>query len=197
MNPTTSRHRWRGCLLGSLLLVAAMFLAGAYLWMYMDYTGPTLVQVSREAEAPAQPPYALSAEQQQVVNEIGYPESFTLLFYQDLDEQDRFYDVRFECWHYAAAGRDITFVNGEMISDEPTDAAADALIAAPYRPEQFAASMRLKDILASARISEYARAAADPILVTSGEVYFASQLTFGMKAGRLSAVETMALEAEG
>lgn len=197
MNPTTSRNRWRGCLLGSLLLVAAIFLAGAYLWMYMDYTGPTLVQISREAQAPTQPPYALSAEQQQVVNEIGYPESFTLLFYQDLDEQDRFYDVRFECWHYAAAARDIAFVNGEMISDEPADAAADALIAAPYRPEQFAASMRLKDILASARISEYARAAADPILVSSGEIYFASQLAFGMKAGRLSAVETMALEAEG
>jgi len=197
MNPTTSRHRWRGCLLGSLLVVAVFLLAGAYLWMYMDYTGPTLVRVSSEAEAPARPPYALSAVQQQVVNEIGYPESFTLLFYQDRDEEDQFYDIRFECWHYAAAGRDIAFVNGEMISDEPADVVEEVLIAAPYRPEQFAASMRLKDVLASARISEYARAAADPILVSSGEAYFDSQLTFGMKAGQLSAVETMALEAEG
>jgi hypothetical protein len=191
------RVPWRGCLLGILCFAGMALLAAAYLWIYMDYSGPTRVQVPHQAQTPDQAPYVLSAVQQQVVNEIGYPDSFTLLFYQDRDEQDGLYDIRFECWHYAVAGRDIAFVNGEMISDEPADAVDDVLLAAPYRPEQFAASMRLKDVLASARVSEYVRTAADPVLVSSGEVFFASQLTFGMKAGRLSAVETMALEAEG
>jgi len=197
MKPRTSRVRWHGCILGILVILALLFLTGAYLWLYMDHTGPTLVRVSRRAEAAAQAPYTLSAEQQQVVDEIGYPDSFTLLFYQDLDEQDQFYDIRFESWHYGAAGRDIVFVNGETISDEPADAREDGLVAAPYRPEQFSASMRLKDVLASAGISGYVRAAADPALVASGEVYIASQLAFGMKAGRLMAVETVPLEAEG
>jgi len=152
--------------------------------------------LARESPQP-QAPYTLSAEQQQLVGEIGYPESFTLLFYQDLDEQDRVYDIRFECWHYGAGGRDIVFVNGEKISDEPAEAPEYALVAAPYRPEQFSASMRLKDVLASTGILEYVRAAADPALVASGDAYFTSQLTFGMKAGRLMAVETVPLEAKG
>jgi hypothetical protein len=197
MKPKTSRIRWRGCLLGILALSALVLLAGAYLWFYMDYAGPTLVQLSRQGEPAGEAPYTLSAEQQRVVDELGYPDSFTLLFYQDLDEQDQFYDIRFECWHFDAAGRDVVFVNGEKISDEPADAAEELLVAAPYRPEQFSASMRLKDVLASAGISKYVRTAADPALVASGEVYIASQLAFGMKAGRLMAVETVPLEAGG
>jgi len=197
MKPTPTPYRWRGCLLGLVVLGAMVLLAGSYLWLYVDHSGPTQVQASRQGEPPAQAPYTLSAEQQQLVGEIGYPESFTLLFYQDLDEQDRVYDIRFECWHYGAGGRDIVFVNGEKISDEPAEAPEYALVAAPYRPEQFSASMRLKDVLASTGILEYVRAAADPALVASGDAYFTSQLTFGMKAGRLMAVETVPLEAEG
>lgn len=75
MKPKTSRVRWRGCLLGILVLTAMVLLAGAYLWLYVDHTGPTLVKASRQAEPPAQPPYTLSAEQQQLVDEIGYPEN--------------------------------------------------------------------------------------------------------------------------
>jgi hypothetical protein len=196
MKPKASRVTWRGCLLGALILAAVVLLAGAYLWMYMDYTGPTLARVARPAEPPSQAPYALSSEQQQVVEELGYPESFTLLFYQDLDEQNMFYDIRFESWHYAAAGRDIVFANGEKISDEAV-VYGEALVATPYRPEQFGASMRLKDVLASTGITEYVRTAADPALVASGEIYVASQLTFGMKAGRLMTVETVPPTAEG
>lgn len=197
MKPKASRVRWRGCVLGILVIIALIIVAGAYLWFYMDHMGPTLVHASHQVEPPAQAPYTLSTEQQQLVDEIGYPDSFTLLFYQDLDEQDQAYDIRFECWHYGTAGRDIVFVNGEKISDEPAEAPESELVAAPYRPEQFAASMSLKDVLASTGILEYVRAAADPDLVTSGEVFFVNQLTFGMKAGRLMTVETVPLEAEG
>jgi hypothetical protein len=197
MRPKASRVRWPGCVLGILFIAALVVVSGAYLWLYMDHTGPTLVRASHQAEPPAQAPYTLSTEQQQLVDEIGYPDTFTLLFYQDLDEQDQAYDIRFECWHYGAAGRDVVFVNGEKLNDESASAPEGALVAAPFRPEQFSASMGLKDVLASAGISEYVRAAADPGLVASGEVYFASQLTFGMKAGHLMAVETVPLEAEG
>jgi len=197
MKPQTSRARWHGCLVVTLVLGAVIFLVGTYLWFYMDHTGPTLVGVSGQADPPTHSPYTLSAQQQQLVDEIGYPDSFTLLFYQDLDEQGQFYDIRFESWHYGAAGREAVFVNGEMISDDLADVTQPAPVAAPYKPEQFAASMRLKDVLASAGISEYARAAADPALAASSEVYLARQLAFGMKAGRLMAVETVPLEAEG
>jgi len=197
MKPRTSRSRWHGCLVVALVLGAPLFLAGTYLWFYMDHTGPTLAGVSGQADPPAQSPYTLSAQQQQLIDEIGYPDSFTLLFYQDLDEQGQFYDIRFESWHYGAAGWEAVFVNGERISDDLADVTQPAPVAAPYRPEQFAASMRLKDVLASAGISEYARAAADPALAASGEVYLARQLAFGMKAGRLMVVETVPLEPEG
>jgi hypothetical protein len=197
MKPKTPRVRWRGCLLLFLALAAAVLVVVVYLWLYADYTGPTLVQSSGQAEPPARAPNTLSTEQQQLVEEIGYPDSFTLLFYQDLDEQGQFYDVRFESWHYGVAGREVVFVNGETTRDEPADVKQSTPVAAPYRPEQFTASMRLKDVLASTGISEYARAAADPALVASGEVYFARQLAFGMKDGRLMAVEAVPLEAEG
>jgi hypothetical protein len=178
-----------------LALGAVFLLAGTYLWLYRAYTGPTLEHAPLRGAAGQSPPYVLSAEQQQLVDAIGYPESFALLFYQDADDQDQPYDVRFESWHYAAAGRDVVFVNGELISDEVVQ--AEALLAAPYHPEQFAALMPLEDVLASTGIEDYAHAAADPAFVASGEVFFARQLTFGMKAGRLMAVETVPLEAGG
>ena len=198
MKPTRTPLRWRGCLLGVAVLSAMVLLAGIYLWLYVDYTGPTQARAPRPGEhSPDQAPYTLSAEQRQVVDELGYPDAFTLLFYQDLDEQDRYYDIRYESWQYGAVGREVVFVNGELIRDVPAEAVPPALAATPYRPEQFAASMRLNDVLASAGIAEYARAAADPLLVPSAEICLARQLAFGLKDGRLMAVETLPVAAEG
>lgn len=195
---TRAARAWTpGCILGLLVSAALILLSGTYLWLYADHAGPTRVSLSRPAEAPALPPYSLSADQQRLVDELGYPDSFTLLFYQELDDEDYPYDVRFECWHYVELGRDISFVNGAKVRDESTGAPERQLVAAPYRPEQFTAAMYLGEVLGSAGITEYVRAAADPALVASGEVYLARQLAFGMKAGRLVAVQTLPLEMEG
>jgi hypothetical protein len=197
MKSKADRVRWHGCLFAILVLGEVILMAGAYLWFYMDHTGPTLVRGTHQAASLAKSPYTLSSEQQQLVDEIGYPESFTLLFYQEQGEGDRVYDIRFECWHYGAAGREIVFVNGEETSDESVTMQTEALSSTPYRPEQFAASMRLKDVLGSIGVSTYAHAAADPGLVREGETYFASHIAFALQAGRLMAVETVPLEAEG
>jgi len=198
MRTQSARSRLRGCTVTLLVVLGSVsLLSGAYLWMYLDHSGPTLVRHTTQADPPARPAYLLSAEQQQIIDASGYPDSFTLMFYQDLDEQGQPYDVRFECWSYSAEGRQAVFINGEQVSDARGGVPAPGLVAAPYRPEQFGASMRLKDVLLAAGIQEYARAAADPGLVVSGEVYFAAQIAFGMKAGQLMTVETVPLEAEG
>lgn len=54
MNPTTSRHRWRGCLLGTGGLIVLVLLVGFYTWLYLDHTRSTQVRVARRTATPSE-----------------------------------------------------------------------------------------------------------------------------------------------
>ena len=196
MKPKTSRVRWRGCLFVFLGLAAILVLGGIYLNLFFDYAGPTQVTVDDPGEAPAESGFTLSDEQAQVMAELGPPQSFTILFYREPGEGSP-EDIRFEVWRYYAAGRELTFVNGETSSDALLDVSSETLESTRYLPDQFGAYMGLEDLIARIGLAAYVRGASEPELVSGGELYFADRLAFAMLHGRLVAVEALALEAEG
>jgi hypothetical protein len=196
MKPIASRGRWPGCLFGILLLAAAVVLAGVYLWKYLDYAGPTRVTVSDPGKPMTDSAYVLSEQQAQVLAELGPPESFTILFYQEPGET-LLEEIRFEVWRYHSAAREITFVNGETASDAALEVSGNPVDPTPFSPEQFGAYMGLKDLIGQTGIGAYVRGASEPELATGGELYFADRLAFALLHGRLVAVEALAIEAEG
>jgi len=157
------------------------------------FTDATKVTAANPADRSAN---LLSDEQAKVLAELGPPESFTILFYQEPGESS-VDDIRFEVWRYHAAGREIAFVNGENSSDTPMDVPSDGLSPTRFSPEQFGAYMTLRDLIAQTGIRSYLRGASEPELVAGGEMYFSDRLAFAMLHGRLVAVEAMALEVEG
>ena len=74
------------------------------------------------------------------------------------------------------------------------DAGELALI--PYKPEQFTEYMTLDEVIASANLNEYLVVPLEEELVESGEVYYADQLTFGLKNNKLMYIETLVVEVE-
>ena len=196
MKARTWRARWRGCLFVFLGLAAILVLGGIYLNLFFDYAGPTRVTVGDPGEAPVGSAYVLSDEQAKVLAELGSPESFTMLFYQEPGESS-VDDIRLEVWRYHAAGREIAFVNGEISSDTPMDVPSDGLSPTRFSPDQFGAYMTLRDLIAQTGIRSYLRGASEPELVAGGQMYFSDQLAFAMLHGKLVAVEALALEAEG
>jgi hypothetical protein len=64
----------------------------------------------------------------------------------------------------------------------------------PYRPEQFVAYMSLEELIAAAGLETYLVVPLEKELVEGGEVYYADELTFGLKNDELLYVEALALE---
>ncbi|MBU7004762.1 MAG: hypothetical protein HXS50_04295 [Theionarchaea archaeon] len=142
---------------------------------------------------PCQPPpdaYKLSANQSSILSQIGHPDSFQILFFGGESNGNRV-EVRLETWTYYSLGREISFLDGEMISDEVVEDEIGSPIEIPYRPEQFAAFMNLEEIIVAAGIEEYLVVPMEPGLVKGGEIIYAEELAFGLRDGELLYVETM------
>lgn len=109
-----------------------------------------------------------------------------------------FTDVRFETWSYYTSGLEYTFINGEQVAEDSLEIELlGELAPIPYRPEQFVAYMSLDEVIASAGLETYLVVPLEKELVEDGEVYYADELTFGLKNDELLYVEALALEIEG
>jgi hypothetical protein len=178
-----------GC--GGLVVLALALLALTGVLGYGEYqTTPLLVEGAAPAEG-APPAYPLSAGQQAVVDRLGYPQSFTLLFFQEAGE-----DVRLETWSYYGAGTEFTFRNGELMSETALDLSVGQLEPLPYRPDSFVAYMSLDQVVAAAGLDRYLIIPVEKAMVDKAQVYLAEQLAFGLQDGELVSVETLALESE-
>ena len=140
---------------------------------------------------------ALSPEQLSVRAELGSPEAFSILFYEEELLDGSYGDVRFEAWSYYNDGVEYTFINGELVGEDPIEIDVGELIQIPYTPEQFVAYMNLEEVIASARLDTFLVVPLEKELVDGGEVYYADELTFGLKDDELLYVEALALEVEG
>lgn len=137
--------------------------------------------------------YILSIDQQKTIEELGYPDAFTIYFYQNNPDAGNDQGIRFESWTYYNKKLMLTFQDGEPTSQETIDSVPDNILPMPYRPEQFATFMSLNRLIKSTGIQKYLILPLEPEVVQHGQLFYADQLTFGMKNDRLMYAETLAL----
>jgi hypothetical protein len=138
--------------------------------------------------------YSLSEDQSGIIDQYGYPDSFTITFYDE--EFDPNYDgeVRDETWRYYSSGIEFDFYNGLLMYTNPIPDPPTRWVVLPYRPEQFTAYSDLETILASAQITDFIEFPLEKELINNGKLYYASGLTFGTVDGRLIYVETIMMQ---
>ncbi|MEE9513178.1 MAG: hypothetical protein V3V46_03785 [Anaerolineales bacterium] len=188
---------WAGLGCAGLLLVGLIVSAIVLIGGYQEYQSMPKIVEGVVPESLATSQQALSTEQLSVRAELGSPEAFSILFYEEELLDGSYGDVRFETWSYYTDGVEYTFINGEMVGEDPIDIDVGELIQIPYAPEQFVAYMNLDEVVASARLDTFLVVPLEKELVDGGEVYYADELTFGLKDDELLYVEALALEVEG
>ena len=183
-----------GCGAGTFIVavLAAIFLIGGWQAYQQE---PKIVE-GIEPETLDLISYSLSGDQAGVIDHQGYPEAFSILFYDEQQVDGSLLDIRFETWSYYTSGREYTFINGEQVAEDPLEIElVGDLVSIPYQPEQFVAYMSLDEVIASGGLETYLVVPLEMELVDGGEVYYADELTFGLKNDQLLYVEALALEA--
>ncbi|MDZ7844597.1 MAG: hypothetical protein U5K99_07345 [Anaerolineales bacterium] len=181
-----------GC--GGLL---CLLVAVAGLFLYAGWQGfqeaPKLIE-NVQPGAQFQDPYNLSEEQMTNLVNRGYPEAFTLLFYEEELVGGGVQDVRLETWDYYSQGVEITFINGDLKATDPLEMdEIGPLAPLPYFPEQFDAYMNLDEMLAAAGLSTYVEIPMEKAFLEGGDLYYGDSLTFGLVDGELRYLEALAL----
>lgn len=195
-------HRRRGCWLATCFLffvgavVVAVVVGGAaYFYSTVERTFPKSVEVSQPREAPSFH-YTLSPAQTDALNRLGPPQAFSILFYDVVEAEGGPATVRVETWTYYDTGQSLQFYNGTLIDQAPIDRPAGAVVASPYRPEQFAAYMSLEQVLSTTGLTTYLVVPWEAELVAGGSSYYGTQLIWGLQGDRLLSVEGLALIGE-
>jgi hypothetical protein len=184
-----------GC---SLVFLVILIAAGIYL--YAGWQGyqeaPKIVEV-QSSHSQLEDPYTLSPDQESKLYEYGYPEAFTILFYDEEAAAGGYAPVRLETWDYYTQGIGLTFINGALTAEDPIDnTGLGALEPLPYYPEQFDAYMNLDEVIAAAGISSYIEIPLEKDFMEGGAMYYANSLTFGLKDDQLRYIEALALTTE-
>ncbi len=180
-----------------LASITLIIFAAAGIYLYAGWVGyqeaPKLIEVKDSLE-PHSSPFALSSEQEKGLSTYGEPEAFTILFYEEITSDQEIQTVRLETWDYYSQGIGLTFINGELVSEDPIEwDNQDPLIPIPYSPDQFSAFMSLDDVLAAAGIDAYIEIPLTTELLDRGNLYYADSLSFGMQDNQLVYLEALAL----
>ena len=196
MTQGTSKKGWAifglgcGCLVIVILLVVGIYLYAGWVG-YKE--SPMIVEVQGPSHQLVDT-YTLSAAQEDKLFTHGYPEAFTILFYEEETIGGGVQTVRLETWDYYTQGIDLTFINGDFDAEDPIEVGnLGTLDPLPYYPEQFTAFMSLEEVIAAAGIDTYVEIPLDKEFLTGGVAYFANALTFGLKDNELVYIEALAL----
>lgn len=193
-NPRQGVRRWPVWLVlaaATALAVTAIGTAGLVLAARGALSHWARLVSEAAPQAPARSPYPLGEDHALAIRDHGVPQAFTLLFYEEAGAP-----VRAETWTYYSEGLEIDFVDGELQRERAIQAVTGEIVPVPYRPDQFAALMTLAEVLASAQIDYYFVVPLEEELVAGGEIYYADEIMFGMKDGRVRYVQVLALGAE-
>jgi hypothetical protein len=185
------------------LLLGAAFLILACLTSVMSFVlirsaylqSPRTVTITTPVET-GELVYNLSHPQQQTVDQLGYPDAFTIYFYQANLDAGLDQGSRFETWSYYNDGLMYTFMDGEQVSREAIPVLPDIFLPLPYQPEQFSTFMSSDFLKITTGLKEYVIQPVESEVVRGGQVMYAEQLIFGMKNDRLMYVEALALTEE-
>ena len=181
-----------GC--GGLLV---LLLAAGGVFLYAGWLGYQEAPKIIEGQQPGlqlQDPYSLTPAQEEIVLALGYPEAFTILFYEEETPGATVRDVRLETWDYYSQRKGFTFINGELTGEDVLEISElKALDPLPYFPEQFGAYMTLAQVLAAAGLDTYVEIPMEKAYLAGAEVYYGKALTFGIIDGELRYIEALAL----
>ena len=196
MNQTKKKRGWAffglgcGCLVFIIIVIVGIYLYAGWLG-YNE--APMIVEV-QESSPQLHDTYALSPAQEEELFSYGYPEAFTILFYEEETVGGGITIVRLETWDYYTQGFGLTFINGELIAEDPIEVSdIGHLDPLPYYPEQFSAFMSLEEVIAAAGIKTYVEIPLEKEFLEGGVSYFANSLTFGLKNNELLYIEALAL----
>jgi hypothetical protein len=184
---------WALALAGLVVFGAAgtLFYIGRYL-----YRAEPKVFEGLAPSGDIPPVLMLSTAQQQAQTDFGWPEGFTLLFYSEEDDEGKMAPVRYELWTYYAAGRELAFLDGELVEDRTIEPLEGEVLPCAHHPDQFVAGMALQQVIDSAGLEAILSSPVEEALVPGGELYYAPELIFGTKSGGLAYVQALAAVVE-
>ena len=87
----------------------------------------------------------LSAQQQALVDEFGYPDTFVLSSYEETIEGGTT-RIRDETWYYYRVLTNFSFINGKFVASNSIDRLPDDLIYPKYSPDMFQVGMTLAEV---------------------------------------------------
>lgn len=148
------------------------------------------------AEAPSTPVRDLrwlSADQQSLVNDFGYPDLFRLMEVDDLDGLP----ARYEYWSYLKGNITYLFRNGVFLSATHESYPSGGVLPVPYRPEQFILGESESAIVDSLRQEDVGSFAVGDGFLPGGTLVAGDRLLLGFFDERLVYVETFATTAGG
>ena len=182
-----------GCLTFALIVIVGVYLYAG--WQGYKET-PMIVEV-QDYYPLLDNLHKLSPAQEEQLFSHGYPEAFTILFYEEEIIEGGIQTVRLETWDYYTQGIGLTFINGELIAEDAIDIDdIGSLDPLPYYPEQFNAFMSLDQIIAATGIDTYVEIPLDKEFLDGGVSYFANGLTFGLKNDELLYIEALAISTQ-
>jgi hypothetical protein len=197
MSTQTTNHKKRKPLRALFVGLIFLILVGAGVLLYAGWLGyqeaPKLVEEG-VPNVGALETYNLAPAQEALLADYGYPEAFTILFYEEEAVDASLQDVRLETWQYYTQGVGFTFIDGELTGEDPIDMEdTPVLDPLPYTPEQFAAYMTLEQVLAAAGLDTYVEIPLEKEFLEDADLYYGDALTFGMVGGELRYIEALAL----
>ncbi|MBT3188444.1 MAG: hypothetical protein HN736_13885 [Anaerolineae bacterium] len=151
-----------------------------------------LVQNYHPAASPVSQ-YTLSTTQQAFVDANGYPDRFTIFFFDEMLPDEQTFPMRHESWYYDARGYEIVFRNGDKFTERTgAPIQIEGLGRTVYSPQGFTEKMNLDALLNTRGETGFFVQNVDDDLIT-GELIFIKGLAAGFEEGRLSYVETLPL----
>jgi len=179
-----------GCSLFILLILSGLYLYAGWLGYQEEpmFVEPLALSVQLEDS------YIPTKPQEEKLFSIGYPEAFTILFYEEEIPGGGIQTVRLETWDYYSLALSLTFLNGELIAEDQLEITGPVDLASlPYYPEQFIAFMDLDQVLSAGGIASYIQIPLEELYMEEGVMYFAEGLSFGLKDNELVYIESFAI----
>jgi hypothetical protein len=186
-----------GCFISIMLLLLIVFCgilaAGFGIYSYREFDHSAKIIKDTDIYPISTKPYTLSNNQQELVNRLDYPDSFTITFYYEAYAPGNKTWVRDETWRYYDETTAYTFYNGELQEEFGLEPIAPGWLPAMYTPDQYFAFAKLQEVLDNAQIHDYFEHPLEDALVKNGRLYFAPGVTFGLADGELNYVETITM----
>jgi hypothetical protein len=171
----------------------ALVAGGAWAGLALDdllYLDPDTYQLEPLGGVPEfLEPAADARTKADVLAELGTPDAF-LALYPNYTADPSVEPLSIETWTWYAEGTELTFEGDRLVAEDPVAPANDVL-AAPYEPARFEAWMGLDEVVTAAGVVDHYGGPIDEAGRT--ELWFAPQLAWSLKDGRLVYIEGIAL----